>query len=195
MTITSTLIVFSSVAVLLLAALIWALRAPRRTSRGNFDLNALEQPGRRHATYLSLIRHASTSDDLAFLSKRGYAKLQSRLHRERRKVVLMYLDQLRLDFERLTKMARAVAALSPSVGVRYELERAQLGFEFVARYYAIRLAFGWGFVPLAQLSQLSQMVSQLSIQMETAVKEFGERAAMAVQNASSPLDGNGAGVA
>ena len=50
-------------------------------------------------------------------------------------------------------------------------------------------------VPLAQLSQLSQMVSQLSIQMETAVKEFGERAAMAVQSASSPLDGNGAGVA
>ncbi len=192
---TSTLIVFSSVAVLLLAALIWALRAPSRKSRGNFDLNSLEQPGRRHATYLSLIRHASTSSDLLFLSKRGYTKLQSRLHRERRKVVLMYLDQLRCDFERLTKMARAVAALSPSIGVRYELERAQLGFEFLARYYAIRLAFGWGFVPIAQLSQLTQMVSQLSIEMETSMKEFGERAAMAVRGASSPFDGNGAGIA
>jgi hypothetical protein len=192
--VTSTLIVFSSVAVLLLAALIWALRAPRRLSRGNFDLNALEQPGRRHATYLSLIRHASSDSDLAFLSRRGYGNVQSRLHRERRKVVLMYLDQLRCDFERLTRMAHAVAALSPSVGVRQELERAQLGFEFTARYYAIRLAFGWGFVPIAQLSQLSQMVSQLSIQMETSMKEFGERAAMAVRS-PSPLDGNGAGVA
>ena len=192
---TSTLIVFSGLAVLLLAALIWALRAPSRMSRGNFDLSSLEQSGRRHATYLSLIRRASSSDDLAFLSKRGYAKLQSRLHRERRKVVLLYLDQLRCDFERLTKMARAVAALSPSVGVRQEFERAQLSFEFLARYYAIRLAFGWGFVPIAQLSQLSQLVSELSIQMETSMKEFGERAAMAVQSASSPFDGNGAGVA
>ena len=107
----------------------------------------------------------------------------------------MYLDQLRCDFQRLTKMAHAIAALSPSVGVRYELERAQLGFEFMARYYAIRLAFGWGFVPIAQLSQLTQMVSQLSIEMETSMKEFGERAAMAVRGASSPFDGNGAGVA
>lgn len=192
---TTTLIAFSCVAVLLLAALIWALRAPGRKSRGNFDLNTLEQPGRRHATYLSLIRHASSSNDLAFLSNRGYTKLQSRLHRERRKVVLLYLDQLRTDFERLTKMASAIAALSPSIGVRHELERAQLGFEFTARYYAIRLAFGWGFVPIAQLSQLSQLVSQLSIEMETAMRELGERAAMAVQSASSPLDGNGAGIA
>ena len=191
---TSTLIVFSGAAILLLASLIWALRAPNRQSRGNFDLDTLEQPGRRHATYLSLIRHAASNDDLAFLSKRGYTKLQSRLHRERRKVVLLYLDHLRCDFDRLTKMVRAVAALSPSVGVRQELERAQLSFEFLARYYAIRLAFGWGFVPLAQLSQLSQIVSQLSIQMETSMKEFGERTAMAVR-AASPLDGDGRGIA
>jgi hypothetical protein len=193
--VTSAIIVFSSLAVLLIAALISALRAPRRKSRGNFDLNALEQPGRRHATYLSLIRHVSSSDDLAFLGKRGYTKLQSRLHRERRKVVLIYLDQLRSDFDRLTKMARAVAALSPSVSVRQEFERAQLSFEFLARYHAIRLAFGWGFAPIAQLSRLSQMVSHLSIQMETSMEEFGERAAMAVRSASSPLDGNGAGIA
>jgi hypothetical protein len=191
---TGTLVLFSSVAVLLLAALIWALRAPSRKSRGNFDLDTLEQHGRRHATYLSLIRHASSSADLAFLSRRGYVKLHSRLHQERRKVVVHYLDQLRSDFERLTRMASAIAALSPSIGVRHELERAQLSFEFLARYYAIRLAFGWGFVPIAQISQLSQMVSQLSIQMETAMKEFGERAAMAARGAASPLDGNGAGI-
>jgi hypothetical protein len=193
--VTSALIVFSFVGVLLLAGLIWALRAPSRSSRGNFDLDALEQPGRRHATYLSLIRHASSSEDLAFLSKRGYTKLQSRLQRERRKVVLIYLDQLRYEFGRLTKMARAIAAFSPSVSVRQEFERAQLSFEFLARFHAIRLAFGWGFVPIAQLSQLSQMVSALSIQMETSMKEFGERAAVTVRSASSPFDGNGAGIA
>ena len=192
---TTSLIVFSSIAVLLLAALIWALRAPSRLSRGNFDLSSLEETGRRHATYLSLIQRASSSDDLAFLSKRGYTKLRSRLQGERRKVVLLYLEQLRCDFSRLTKMARAVAALSPSVGFGQELERFQLSFEFLVRYYAIRLAFGWGFVPIAQLSQISQMVSQLSIQMEMSMKEFGERAAIAARGTSSPLDGNGAGVA
>jgi hypothetical protein len=192
--VTTSLIVFSFVTVLLLAALIWALRAPSRLSRGNFDLSALEQTGRRHATYLSLIRRASSNDDLAFLSKRGYTKLRSRLQGERRKVVLLYLEQLRCDFLRLTKMARAVAALSPSAGFGQEFERVQLSFEFLVRYYAIRLAFGWGFVPIAQLSQISQMVSQLSVQMETAMREFGERAAMAARGAS-PLDGNGAGVA
>jgi hypothetical protein len=193
--VTSTLIIGSGIVVLLLAALIWALRAPSRSSRRNFDLDSLEQSGRRHATYLSLIRRASSSEDLAFLSKRGYTRLQSRVHRERRKVVLLYLDHLRSDFKRLSKMVRAVAALSPSVGLRTEFERVQLNFEFLARYYAIRVAFGWGFVPIAQLSQLSQMVSQLSIQMETSIKEFGERAAMAVRSASSPLDGNSTGVA
>jgi hypothetical protein len=192
---TSALIIFSCVGVLLLAGLIWALRAPSRSSRGNFDLDALEQPGRRHATYLSLIRHASSSEDLAFLSKRGYTKLQSRLQRERRKVVLIYLDELRCDFDRLTRMARAVAALSPSLSAGQEFERAQLSFEFLARFYAIRLAFGWGFVPITQLSQLSQIVSDLSIQMETSMKEFGERAAMAARSATSPLDGNGTGIA
>jgi len=193
--VTTPLIVFSSVAVLLLAALIWALRAPSRSSRGNFDLSSLEQSGRRHATYLSLVRRATSSDDLAFLSKRGYTKLRSRLQGERRKVVLLYLEQLRCDFLRLTRMARAVAALSRSVGFSQEFERVQLSFEFLVRYYAIRLAFGWGFVPIAQLSQISQMVSQLSIQMETAMREFGERAAMAAREESLPLDGNGAGVA
>jgi len=49
-------------------------------------------------------------------------------------------------------------------------------------------------VPLAQLNLLSQTVSQLSIQMETSMKEFGERAALAVRGTSSPFDGNGAGV-
>jgi hypothetical protein len=189
-----TLIAFGSVAAVLLAALVWALRAPRRASRGNFDLNTLEQSGRRHATYFSLIRRASSSEDLEFIAKRGHSKLRDRLHKERRKVILLYLDHLRIDFERLSRMARAVAALSPSVGVGQEFERIWLTSEFMGRYYAIRLGFSYGFVPVAQLKLLSQMVSQLSIQMETSMKEFGERAALAVRGTSSPLDGNGAGV-
>ncbi len=188
------LITFGSVAVILLTALLWALRSPRRASRGNFDLDSLEQPGRRHATYFSLIRRASSSEDLEFLAKRGHSKLRARLSKERRKVILLYLGQLRSDFQRLSRMAKAVAALSPTVGIGREFERVWIATEFMARYYAIRLGFSYGFVPVAQLNLLSQMVSQLSIQMETSMKEFGERAALAVRGTSSPFDGNGAGV-
>jgi hypothetical protein len=191
---TPTLIAFGTVAAVLLAALGWALRGPRRASRGNFNLDSLEQPGRRHSTYFSLIRQASSHEDLEFLARRGHAKLRDRIYKERRKVVLLYLDHLRNDFERLAKIAKAVAALSPTVGIGQEFERVWLTAEFMARYYAIRLGFSYGFVPLAQLNLLSQMVSQLSIQMETSMKEFGERAALAVRGTSSPFDGNGAGV-
>jgi hypothetical protein len=191
---TPTLIAFGTVAAVLLAALGWALRGPRRASRGNFNLDSLEQPGRRHSTYFSLIRQASSQEDLEFLARRGPPNLRDRIHKERRKVVLLYLDHLRNDFERLSKIAKAVAAVSPTVGIGQEFERVWLTAEFMARYYAIRLGFSYGFVPLAQLNLLSQMVSQLSIQMEASMKEFGERAALAVRGTSSPLDGNGAGV-
>ncbi|MGC1905760.1 MAG: hypothetical protein WA715_18215 [Candidatus Acidiferrum sp.] len=191
---TPTLIAFGTVAAVLLAALGWALRGPRRASRGNFNLDSLEQPGRRHSTYFSLIRQASSREDLEFLARRSPPKLRDRIHKERRKVVLLYLDHLRNDFERLSKIAKAVAALSRTVGIGQEFERVWLTAEFMARYYAIRLGFSYGFVPLAQLNLLSQMVSQLSIQMETSMKEFGERAALAVRGTSSPFDGNGAGV-
>jgi hypothetical protein len=58
----------------------------------------------------------------------------------------------------------------------------------------IRIGIRYGLLPIPQLNTLSQMVSQLAVQMETSMKELGERAAMAVQIASS-LDGNGVDVA
>jgi hypothetical protein len=54
----------------------------------------------------------------------------------------------------------------------------------------IRAGFYYGPLPVPQLNSLSHMVSQLAVQMETSMKELGERAAMAVQMAST-LDGNG----
>ena len=191
---TDSLIVIVPVVVVLLAALAWAMRSPRRPSQGKLDLASLEESGRRHATYFALIRQASSSADLEFLAKRGSRKLATRARKERRTVVLLYLAQLRLDFDRLLRLAKAVAALSPSVGVRRELERLWLTIQFSCRYHAIRARFYSGIIPVAQLSALSQMVSQLAIQMETSIKELGERAAMGARIAS-PLDRNGMDVA
>jgi uncharacterized protein (DUF2062 family) len=80
--------------------------------------------------------------------------------------------------------------LSPAVGSRQELERVWLSWQFWWRYQTIRAGFYYGVLPLLQLNSLSHMVSQLAVQMETSMKELGERAALAIEMASA-LDGNG----
>jgi hypothetical protein len=187
---TATLFIFFGIVAALLLVLVWALRAPGKSSRGKFDLASLEESGRRHATYVALIKQAASPADMEFLAKRGSPEIVRRVRRERRRIALLYLTYLREDFQRLLRLARAVAALSPAVGSRQELERLWLSLEFSWRYQLIRAGFHYGLLPVPQLNSLSHMVSQLAVQMETSLKELGEQAAMAVQMAST-LDGNG----
>ena len=191
---TAAVIIFSLIVVALLLLLAWALRAPGKNLRRKFDVASLEESGRRHATYFALIRQAASPADMEFLARRGSPEIVRRVRRERRNVALQYLTQLREDFQRLLRLARAVAALSPAVGSRQELERLWLSLEFSWRYQMIRAGLYYGLLPVPQLNSLSHMVSQLAVQMETCLKELGERAAMAVQMAST-LDGSGVDVA
>ena len=187
---TGALFIFSSIALGLLLLLAWALRTPGKNSHGKIDLASLEESGRRHATYVALIEQASSAADIEFLARRGFPGIARRVDRERRRVALLYLTQLRNDFYRLLLLGRAVAALSPVVGSHQELERLWLSFKFSCRYQMIRAGFYYGLLPLLQLNALSYMVSQLAVQMETSMNELGERAAVAVRIASS-LDGDG----
>lgn len=70
-----------------------------------------------------------------------------------------------------------------------EFERFRLTMEFTWRYSVIRMLLGAGLAPIPQLEGLSELLSGLSVRMETAVKEMGERAALAAKLASS-LDGS-----
>jgi hypothetical protein len=187
---TGALFIFFPVVAALLLLLAWGLRSPGTRLVGKFDLGSLEESGRRHATYFALIRQAASPADLEFLARRGSPQIAHRVQRERRSVALLYLTQLREDFQRLLRLARAIAALSPAVGSRQELERLWLSWEFWWRFQVIRGGFYYGLLPLLQLNTLSHMVSQLAVQMETSMRELGERAAMAVEMAST-LDGNG----
>jgi hypothetical protein len=187
---TGALLAFLFIVTALLLSLRWALHAPRKSSAGKFDLASLEESGRRHATYFALIKQAASREDMEFLARRGSRAIARRAVKERRHVALKYLTQLRDDFQRLLRLARAVAALSPAVGSRQELQQLWLSLVFTWRYQAIRVGFYYGLLPIPQLNSLSHMVSQLAVQMETSMKELGERAAMAVKMAST-LDGNG----
>jgi hypothetical protein len=192
--VTAALVIFSVTVALLLLLLAWALRTSGTVARGNFDLADLEETDRRHVTYFALIRQAMSPADMEFLLRRGSREIALRVRRERRRVALMYLAQLREDFQRLIRLARAVAALSPAVGSRQELERLWLSLEFSWRYQMIHAGLYYGLIPIPELNALSHMVSQLAVQMETSMKELGERAAAAVQIASS-LDRNGVDLA
>ena len=177
-------------AVLLVLLLAWVLRDPRKLPQPDVDLDYAENPDRRHVTYFPQVRQAMAAEDSAFLASRASQALTRRVRRERRKIALAYLACLRGDFLKLWRLARVIASVAPKVGAAQELERLQLGLAFSWRYEMIRMKFLLGFAPLPDLGSLSEVVSRLSIRLETTMKDIGERAALAAKLTSS-LDGRG----
>lgn len=177
-------------AVLMLLLLVWVLRDPRKHGRPGGDLDSTDEFSQRHVCYFPQVRQALAAEDFAFLSSRGSPQLARRIRGERRKIALAYLYCLRGDFLKLWRLARVIASMSPRVGIAQELARLRLGVAFSLRYEVIRIKFLFGFAPLPELGSLSDVVSRLSIRLETAMKDLGERAALAAKLASS-LDGRG----
>jgi len=108
-----------------------------------------------------------------------------RVRRERRHVAVAYLAALREDFQSLLRMARVIAVLSPELDAIREFERLHLTAKFAWQYEMIRWKLLAGVAPVPQLNGLSDLVSALSVRMEAAIKELGERAAVAAELASS----------
>ena len=180
----SFILFFGFIAVLLFG-LGWALWMPRLRSELRRDPRSLEESSRRHVAYLPQIRQALSEVDHVFLSKKTSREVQLRFRKERRRVVLAYLSALRGDFQSLLRMARLIALLSPEVAAVHEYERLRLTAKFFWRYQMIRGKLLAGLAPVPQLDGLSDLVSGLSVRMEAAIKELGERAAIAAELASS----------
>ena len=180
-----TLILFFGFVAVLLLGLGWALWKPRERKNLDSDPRWSKERGQRHTNYLPQIRQALAPADYDFLARRASRGMQRRVRRERLNVALAYLNALRGDFETLLKMARVIAVLSPEVAVAHEFERLRLAAEFGWRCQVIRWKLLTGMVPLLQLAGLSDLVSGLSVRMEQAMKELGERAAAAAELASS----------
>jgi hypothetical protein len=184
------LLLLAGFAVLLLFLLAWVFADPPKFSESGGDLNSAADLDRRHVTYFPQVRQTMAVQDFAFLQWRGSRALTRRVRKERRKIALAYLACLRGDFLKLWRLARVIASMAPQVGAAQELERLQLGLAFSWRYEMIRMKFLLGFAPLPELGSLSGVVSVLSIRLETAIKDLGERSALAAKLASS-LDGRG----
>jgi len=180
----SLFLLFGFVGILLLG-LGWALWEPRERRKLQTDPRSLDEDGERHVTYLPQIRQALSPMDFDFLLKSASRELQRRVRLERLGVALAYLSAVRADFHRLLRTARVIAVLSPEVAAVHELERLRLTAKFAWQYKMIRWQLLAGFAPAPQLDGLSNLVSGLSVRMEAAMKELGERAAAAAKLASS----------
>jgi hypothetical protein len=186
--------VFFGIAGLLLLVFLWSVRTPRRRGRALPDAGILEERGSGSVTHLPQIQQAFSASDFVFLSERAQSSLVRRVRRERRRVALAFLSAVREDFDRLLRTATVISVLSPEVAAMQEFERLRLILKFYLRYRIIRLQLHLGLAPIPRLSRLSDLVSGLSVRMETAMKELGERAALAAELASS-LEGRGGDVA
>jgi hypothetical protein len=170
------------ISILLLSALIWALRAREDERSGT---SAIEETRGDNLQYFLQVQQALSDDDREYVRNHGGEKLARGMERERRRVVLDFLRALNDEFEHLMRMARVVASLSPEVETMQEFERLKLTVVFHWRLLAIRTQLSFGLRPLPQLEVASELVSRLTVQMEAAMKELGEKAALAGESASN----------
>jgi hypothetical protein len=175
---------FSGVATLLVL-LFWALRTRRVRPATLPEVAALEDPSRPHATYFGVIRQAMSGEDFTFLADRASSRLVRRAHKDRQRIAILYLLELRRDFQRLLRLARVIAVLSPELAPSHEFARLRLSMGFFWRYRLVLLGLYSGLLLLPQLSSLHQMVTDLAVRMDSAMKHLGERAAVAAELAST----------
>jgi len=180
------LFLISSAVGMLLILLLWALRSPQNDSLASATyLDSIEEPARQHATYFGLIRQAMSHDDFEFLAARAPVRLVRRAHQERQRIALLYIENLRADFQRLLRLASVITVLSPEIAASHEFERLRLSIRFSWRYRIVLLGLYAGHLLMPQLTGLSQMVGELGFRMESAMQELGERASVAAELAST----------
>lgn len=169
---------------LLLVVFLWSARSSGgRKTRPAVGMLP-EESRRSHVTYLPQIRQALSEADAAYLTAVVSKELQKEVAWERRHIALAFLSELREEYRRLVRLAKVIAVLSPEVAATRELERLRLTIEISWRFEWIRLTLLAGRAPMAQLAVLSDLLSGLSVRLESAMKELGERAAFAAELAS-----------
>src|SRR5258708_6188309 len=104
------------------ALLFWALRGSFQPPAIKDGLKVLENIP-QHLFNMAQIRQGMDPEDLKYAASKGGTRLAATLRRERRRVALMYLSAIRLDFERLLHIARVVAVFSPQFSVHPEYQR------------------------------------------------------------------------
>jgi hypothetical protein len=178
-----TFILFTLLAVLLIGALVWAVRPPKRKLVSISDvLTALSEE--HHYSRLPQILQALQPEDTAFLRARGFAPLRRRIRSERGRIALLYLDCLQEEYEKLLEASRVVAAMAPEMLAPDEAERFKLNLRFALGCRYLRWKLRLGLEPWRGFGLLSEMTSGMALRLEMATSQIGERSALSLAFAS-----------
>ena len=173
------IVMFGVLVAALLGVLLWSSgRKPRPEHSEPVQDSFFPLPC-QHVANLPQIRQAIERADLEYLKTRVSPATANRLRRDRRRIVLAYLNGLREDFDCVVEATTRVAAFSPEVEAKHEFQRLRIAIEFKARYMLLRIKFGIGVPGFSGLGRLAGMVSSLAVELERAMNEVAAGAAFA----------------
>ena len=160
-------------ALLLVGLLAWALRLPARRVLPETDIfEALHHS--RHSSRMPQVLRALQPADTEHLRDSGQVALMQTLRRQRRRIALNYLNQLQEEFEMLLEISRVLAVMSPdAVGIE-EMERWRLSLSFAATCAFLRWKLRLGLQPFSGFTILSNMASNISLELDTATTRIAE---------------------
>ena len=176
---------FIIIALFLLTGFAWSLRKPASAPTGQLDLSELENFSRQHFSYFAQITQALKMQDSEYLESQRLPALATVLRTERREIALQYLASVREDFQRLLRAAKIIALFSPEVSAMQEFERWKLTSQFAWRYQLALMSLKLGYAPLPALREICDVVSGLSLRLDIAMNDLGERTAANLQLPSS----------
>jgi len=186
-----TIILFILLAVLLIGGLLWAARPiERRAVSADTVLRALSEE--HHYSRLSKILQVLQPGDTAFLGPRGFTPLRNQIRSERKRIALLYLDDLQREYEMLLEASRVVAAMAPELIAMDEAKRFKLNLRFTMGCRYLRWKLRLGLEPQNVFGWLSEMSGGMALRLEMATNHIGERAAV-TSDYSSILDEGGNG--
>jgi hypothetical protein len=168
--------VILAIGITFVAVVLWLQRSGRRERlRGPSPAEVLELENvlPRHYRYFPQVRQALSASDGEYLDRAAPRDVAQTAHRERRAVARKFLAGLRQDFLNLERLARMIAALSPTISSEQETERLLLGLRFRLLYARVWLRLSTGREPLEQLEQLTGLVGRLATRIEQAMTAVG----------------------
>jgi hypothetical protein len=160
-------------ALLLVGLLAWALRLPARRVLPETDIfEALHHS--RHSSRMPQVLRALQPADTEHLRESGQVALMQTLRRQRRRIALNYLNQLQQEFEMLLEISRVLAVMSPDAVGMEEMERWRLSLTFAATCAFLRWKLRLGLQPFSGFTLLSNMASNISLELDTATTRIAE---------------------
>jgi len=111
-----------------------------------------------------------TPEDTTFVTKNG-EKLQGRLRESRNRVMRLYLQQIRTDFNKLWRLARYIAPVSTNPDFAALVTRQFCVFHFLLAAARLRAVFGLRFpIPV----HVSRLVSAMELLRAGVVRTVAE---------------------